>query len=70
MTDAYVPETFLGQILVDGQWLDYARGHEPQARAWQAEDPESRRVVDWIRKEQIQIPHTGSACADPRCCFN
>lgn len=49
------PETFLGQILVDGQWVDYARGTEKESRLWQARDPKNRRVVDWIRKTQVII---------------
>lgn len=49
-------ETWLGQILVDGEWLDYARGTQQAARAWHAEDPANRRVVDWIRKDHILIP--------------
>lgn len=52
-------ETFLGQILHDGKWLDYARGHEAESRKWQSEDPANRRVVDWIHKERILIPNTG-----------
>ena len=57
MADTYVPETFLGQIFHEGEWLDYARGHEPESRRWQAGDRLNRRVVDWIRKENLLIPH-------------
>lgn len=56
MTDAYVPETWLGQIFHEGQWLDYARGFEAPSRRWQAEDPTNRRVVDWIDKKKILVP--------------
>lgn len=49
----YVPEEWLGQILIDGQWLDYARGHEEPARRWQAEDPKNRRVVHWISRKTL-----------------
>lgn len=52
----FVPEEFLGQILIDGKWVDYARGTEAASRSWQAGDPTKRRVVDWIYKEQIIIP--------------
>lgn len=48
-------ETWLGQILVDGKWLDYARGTEKASRSWQALDPTNRRVVDWINKGKILI---------------
>lgn len=58
----HVPETFLGQIRTgdDGAWTDYTRGHEDAARTWQAGDPGSRRVVDWISREVI-IPATCDA---------
>lgn len=49
-------DTWLGQILVEGEWLDYARGQEAESRRWQAGDPENRRVVDWIRKDRILVP--------------
>ena len=49
-------ETYLGQIRHEGKWLDYARGTEASARSWQAEEPSDRRVVDWIKKEQVLIP--------------
>lgn len=52
----HVPETFLGQILVDGVWLDYSRGVESAARDWQALAPDTRRVVDWIYKERVIFP--------------
>lgn len=57
MTDTrnpdYVLEEFLGQIKMDGRWVDYARGVEAESRKWQAADPGARRVVDWISKEVI-----------------
>ncbi len=49
-------ETYLGQILTDGRWIDYARGREEQAREWQAADPANRRVVDWIDKTRVIFP--------------
>ena len=54
----HVPEEFLGQILVRNaegvdEWVDYSRGTEDAARRWQAEKPDTRRVVDWIYKERI-----------------
>lgn len=55
----YVAEEWLGQILIDGKWLDYARGTEDASRRWQASDPANRRVVDWIRKDKILIPARG-----------
>lgn len=48
-------ETWLGQILIDGVWTDYARGHEAASRQWQEEDPTERRVVDWIHKDKILV---------------
>lgn len=54
--EGYVPETHLGQIKVDGAWMDYARGHREESIRWAKGDPENRRVVDWIRKEQIIWP--------------
>ena len=56
MAGQHVPEEFLGQILRDGKWLDYARGHEASARTWYEADPANRRVVDWIYKERILMP--------------
>lgn len=50
------PEAFLGQVLIDGKWLDYARGHEEPSRRWQQADPTRRRVVDWIYKERVIVP--------------
>lgn len=50
------PESFLGQILVDGTWLDYARGSEEDSRRWQQGDPTRRRVVDWIYTDRVIIP--------------
>lgn len=52
------PEEFLGQILTDGQWVDYARGHEAESRTWQAADPKHRRVVDWINKSKVIVAPT------------
>ena len=50
----FVPEEFLGQILVDGAWLDYARGTEDAARKWVATQPAGEaRVVDWIDKRKV-----------------
>jgi hypothetical protein len=49
-------ETWLGQILLDGKWVDYARGTEGQSRLWQAGSPATRRVVDWIHKDQVLVP--------------
>lgn len=46
-------ETYLGQIKIDGRWMDYARGNEAETRTWQQADPANRRVVDWIYKEKI-----------------
>ena len=44
-------ETWLGQLLVNEQWVDYARGPAHAAISW-AEDgePGTRRVVYWTRK--------------------
>ena len=49
-------ETCLGQIKVDGKWMDYARGTHETSRKWFEGDPENRRVVDWIYKERIIFP--------------
>lgn len=50
----WVPEEFLGQILRDGAWLDYARGTEDAARKWLASEPAgTARVVDWIDKGRV-----------------
>jgi hypothetical protein len=50
-------EPYLGQILIDGVWTDYARGTEANAKAWVWEkgrhNPPTRRAVDWIFKERI-----------------
>lgn len=54
--EGYVPEEFLGQILVNGKWLDYARGTEAASVQWFKGDPENRRIVDWIRKERVLYP--------------
>lgn len=55
MTENHEPETYLGQIKVDGRWVDYARGHEAPSRTWQEAEPGIRRVVDWISGE-VLIP--------------
>lgn len=50
-------ETSLGQILVDGEWIDYARGTLPQAIQWASAEPEGEaRVVDWIKKGHVLWP--------------
>lgn len=49
----HTPEEWLGQILIDGKWTDYARGHEAESRRWQAGDPAKRRVVHWISGEVL-----------------
>lgn len=54
--EGWIPEEFLGQILHEGKWLDYARGTEEASRRWYEEDPENRRVVNWIWKEQVIFP--------------
>lgn len=57
-------EEWLGQIwsnlngTAEWGWRDYARGTEEQSRAWQAQDPTKRRVVDWIYKERVLVPPT------------
>lgn len=51
--DGFVPEEFLGQILRDGVWLDYARGTQKAALEWYEESPSDRRVVDWIDKQRV-----------------
>ena len=48
-------EGWLGQILVDGKWMDYARGFEEESKRWQAADPVNRRIVHWISSE-ILVP--------------
>jgi hypothetical protein len=55
MREGYVLEEYLGQILVEGRWLDYARGTEAASRRWQAADPKNRRVVDWIDKRKVIV---------------
>ena len=53
MTD-FVPREYLGQILIDGQWLDYARGTEEEARSWiKNYSVGEARVVDWIDKKKV-----------------
>lgn len=64
--EGYVPETHLGQIKIDGKWMDYARGHREESIRWAKGDPENRRVVDWIHKEQIIWPEGESADTQPR----
>jgi len=47
-------EEYLGQILVDGEWLDYARGTEAASRTWLKGRPAGEaRVVDWIDKRKV-----------------
>lgn len=58
-------ESWLGQTLIDGEWLDFARGTERASRCWQAERPTERRVVDWIDKGKVLIPPTVEAEPDP-----
>lgn len=55
MREGYVLEEYLGQILVEGRWLDFARGTEASAKRWQAADPKNRRVVDWIDKRKVIV---------------
>jgi hypothetical protein len=57
MPKGYVLEEYVGQILDDGQWLDYARGTEQASRTWQENDPVNRRVVHWINRH-VLIPPT------------
>lgn len=45
--------TGLGQVWIDGEWLDYARDTELQALAWARAKPGYRRVVDWITREVL-----------------
>lgn len=59
-TDGPVLEEWLGQILVKGEWIDYARGTEAASREWQAANTDNRRVVDWIYKERVLIPSTNT----------
>jgi len=42
----------LGQILIDGKWVDYARDTEDEAIKWASkrEAPGTARVVDWISR--------------------
>lgn len=49
-------DTYLGQILHEGKWLDYARGQKDESIRWAKGDRDNRRVVDWIKKEQIIFP--------------
>ena len=48
-----MPETYLGQIKVDDEWQDYARGHRDETAAWAQRDPDERRIVHWIYKERV-----------------
>lgn len=53
--EGYIPEEFLGQILMDGKWVDFARGTEEASRQWiRSEKRAGReaRVVDWIQKDR------------------
>ena len=61
----FVPETWLGQILIEGRWVDYARGHEGPSRTWQAKERRlnPRRVVNWIDKgRKVLIPSKFDYC--------
>lgn len=49
-------EDHLGQILKDGQWIDYARGYSGEARVWQAGDTTNRRIVHYISGEVLVAP--------------
>lgn len=48
-------DTHLGQIRVASErtWVDYARGTKDETRRWFDEDPQNRRVVDWIDKSKV-----------------
>lgn len=42
----------LGQVMVDGSWVDYARDKPEIAIRWaKREKPGHARVVDWISRE-------------------
>lgn len=43
----------LGQILVDGQWLDYARASYWESRRWAQADEANRRVVTYIGRDAV-----------------
>lgn len=46
-------EGWLAQILLDGEWQDFARGYEQETKAWQRLKPESRRIVHWITRDVL-----------------
>lgn len=46
-------EGWVGQIKLDGVWMDYARGYEAETKAWQAAKPDTRRIKHWITGEII-----------------
>lgn len=46
-------DTYLGQILQDGEWNDYARGQRDETADWARRDPDERRIVHWIYKERV-----------------
>lgn len=51
-------ETYLGQIWIDGEWVDYARGTREIAWVWaicgdSTTRATRRRVVDWIDKNKV-----------------
>lgn len=65
-------EGWLGQIVMDGRWADYARGYEHESKVWQAEKPDHRRLVHWITRE-VLVGHAnvcqgcGIGCDDESC---
>lgn len=72
-TDDLTPdvEGWLGQIIHEGRWVDYARGYEAESRAWQAEKPDHRRLVHWITRvvlvgHQRVCQGCGIGCDDER----
>lgn len=55
--EACAEETSLGQIMLDGVWVDYARGTLGHAILWASGEPEgTARVVDWIDKKHVLWP--------------
>ena len=58
----FVPEEFLGQIQVDGKWVDFARGTEKASSDWVEAGRwvgDLRRVVDWIDKDKVIFTNEG-----------
>lgn len=50
-------EVAVGQIMLDGKWVDYARATPRQAIYWAENQPEGEaRVVDWIGKRDVIWP--------------